>query len=260
MRLVARAVSFRRAQLPSQASDATAPMSEGEVLQRLTSAGMLIGGILTFVANAILPRAGDPESLSSSLAALSTNEMLAELGALGMAAGGWALVVGFSNIHHFIRVGAGAAWARLGFYELVIGIAALTVAEGLSLAAVEAAARSAEVPFSVAGGLLLASEMTFDISVVALWSALILVGIAWTRTDVYPKTAAWSLLALGVATTALGLGRLLIEPTITAELILAVLVGLTSVWAIMVGIWSARKAWSPQAPADAGGDGAMAAV
>ena len=208
---------------------------------------MVVGGLLILVANAILPRAADPGSLSSSLAALSTNETLAELGALGMAAGGWALVVGFSNIHHFIRLGAGAALARLGFYELVIGIAALTVAEGLLLAAVEAAARSAEVPFRVAGGLWLASQMTFDLSVVALWSALILFGIAWTRTDVYPKTAAWSLLAIGVATTALGMGRLFIEPTAAVEVILAVLVGLTSVWAIVVGIWSAHKAWSSPA-------------
>ncbi len=233
MRLKASALSFIRAQLPSQTSGARPSMSEQEILQRLTSAGMLVGGLLTFVANAILPRAGDPESLSSSLEALSTNETLAELGALGMAAGGWALVVGFSNIHHFIRVGAGAAWARLGFCVLAIGISALTVAEGLSLAAVEAAGRSAEVPVAV--GLLLASQMTYDMSVVALWSALILVGIAWTRTDVYPNTAAWSLLALGVATTALGLGRLFIGPTIAVELILAVLVGLTSVWAIVVG-------------------------
>lgn len=226
-------------------------MSEGDALQRITPVGLIIGGVLTLAANAIsltFLRAVDPNSLPWNLTAYSDNETLGQLGALTRATGIWAMVVGFTNVHHFIRVGAGAAWARVGFYGLVIGGSGLTVAEGLALGSVDAAvgwaAAPADLTWGTATTLLLASRSIYDLSVIAFWSALIVVGFAWTRTNVYPSWAAWSLLGFGVATTAMGLVHLFVSATTTLELALVIPVGLTSAWAIVVGIWLTRKAWS----------------
>lgn len=226
-------------------------MSEGDVLQRVTPVGLVIGGVFTLAANVVFLTflwAVDPNSLLSNVLTYSENETLGRLGALTRAIGIWAMVVGFTNVHHFIRVGAGAAWARVGFYGLVIGGSGLTVAAGLAFAAIQAAVGWAAAPsdltLGTANSLFLASRSAYDLSVVAFWSALIVVGFAWTRTDVYPSWAAWSLLGLGVATAAMGLVRLFVNTTTTTELALVILVGLTSVWAIVVGIWLCRKAWS----------------
>ena len=223
------------------------PMSEQDVLQRLTSVALIVGGILTLVANAIYPRASDAAGLMSDVVAYSENEVVVRLGALSWAVGMWVLVAGLTNTHHFIRFGAGAAWARLGFYQLVIGSATMTVSAALALGALEAAITWGAAPvdqtFSIAGSLYLASSWTFDLSIIAFWTALLIVAIAWTRTDAYPRWGSWSPLVLGLGAVAMGWTRLFVNPGPTLEIVFAITIGLTSIWAIAVGGWAVRKAW-----------------
>lgn len=222
-------------------------MSEGAVLQRLTSVALIVGGILTVVAIAIFPQAKDPSNLLSHVVAYSDKETLAQLGVLSRTVGVWALVLGFANVHHFIGQGAGAAWARLGFYGLVIGAAGLTAAGGLAYGAIQAAVSWSIAPadptFSVAGGLVIGSLNAFNLSVVAFWAALVFVGIAWTRTDIYPQWASWPLLILGIVGAVMGLARLFVDTTSTFELVFSFSAGLTGIWAVVVGIWLARRSW-----------------
>lgn len=236
--------------MAKQSERGPAAMSEGDVLQRVTPVGLIIGGVFSLAANAIFLtslRAVDPNSLASTVLTYSDNELLGKIGALARAVGIWAMVVGFTNVHHFIRVGAGAAWARVGFYGLVIGGSGLTVAEGLAFGAIQAAAGWAAAPadltLGTANSLFLASRSTYDLSVIAFWSALLVIGFAWTRTNVYPLWAAWSLLGLGAWTTALAIVRLF-NATAALGLAIALPIGLTSVWAVVVGIWLTRKAWN----------------
>ncbi len=220
-------------------------ISKGDVLQRLTATGLIVGGLLTLVANAVFPRADDPSSVASWVAKAAENEVLTQLAALGVAVGVWAIVAGVAGIYRSIVAGAAAAWARIGFYGVVIGGAMFGVSSALVFGAAQAAAswsgQPADPTFSISGALVLGSLRLFDLSLIGMWMGLTVLAIGMIQTTDYPKWASWSLLILGAATIAGGLVHLFADTTTNLEIAIGIPPGLTSVWAIVVGLWVARK-------------------
>ena len=106
-------------------------ISKGDVLQRLTATGLILGGLLTLASNLIFPRADDPSSIASWVVKAAENEVQTQLAALGIAVGVWAIVAGVAGIYRSIVAGAAAAWARIGFYGVIIGGAMFGVSSAL---------------------------------------------------------------------------------------------------------------------------------
>ena len=57
-------------------------------------------------------------------------------------------------------------------------------------------------------GLVFASQGAFNLSAVAFWTTLSFVGIAWTRTDVYPEWSSWPRIFLAIVSVAVAVLRL----------------------------------------------------
>lgn len=218
-------------------------MSEEAVIRRITAVAMIVAGILLLVGVGLTPRADDPASVVSVLTAYAEDESLATFGIVSGTAGIWVLVLGFANVHHFIGFGAGAAWGRIGFYSLIISASAMTAAGGLSLGVVESAASVVAGDVGSLDGLVIVSQNMQEYASVGLWTSLILTGIAWTRTDVYPKWASWSLLILAAASTMLASARVTSERSEGLEILVVAGVAIVGVWAIAAGAWLARKGW-----------------
>ena len=103
--------------------------AEQEVLQRITSVALILGGAIALAAAIGFPAGVDSVSLPAQYAnasSLGNSPFLAGLRAAGVLA----MVLGFSNIHHFIRFGAGAAWARIGVQTLIVSSVVVIAAEG----------------------------------------------------------------------------------------------------------------------------------
>ncbi|MEE8472527.1 MAG: hypothetical protein V3S82_05105, partial [Dehalococcoidia bacterium] len=61
---------------------------------------------------------------------------------------------------------------------------------------------------------------------------------------VYPKWLGWTAIVLGAAiVAAVGVPQALTGITRTLQLLFAALSILTALWALVLGIWIARKAW-----------------
>ena len=155
--------------------------------------------------------------------------------ALVRAVGFLAIPLGFSNIHHFIRLGAGSAWARIGIQGLVVSSAGLIAAEGL-LAGVSQGTAGGEIVTAAATSLL-------DLAQVFFFLALAALGIAMTVSTIYPRWSGKGLLPVGVLAAATAVARFLMEPTAGLDEAAAGLAGLAGVWLLAIGAWSAREAW-----------------
>ena len=222
-------------------------LTEEVVIQRLTAAALIIGGVLTLMSVIILLQLGIPASVTEIISIYSTYDVLTKLGMICRAIGIWSLVLGFANVHHFIGFGAGAAWGRLGFYSLIMGASALTVATGIVIGAVEVSTvwlvEPMEEIIEVSGSLVIISQNSFELASIIIWAALIFVGIAWTRTIVYPKWSSWPLLFIGIALLILSLLQIFIDATQTFNSITTAVTGLLGIWALIAGIWLTRRAW-----------------
>jgi hypothetical protein len=83
----------------------------------------------------------------------------------------------------------------------------------------------------------------FNVVIVANWLAFLAVGVGIVLSGAYPKDMGWSLVVLSAAVVVIGVPRFFIDLTETAELIFTIPAGLTSVWAVVMGVWVARRAW-----------------
>jgi hypothetical protein len=84
---------------------------------------------------------------------------------------------------------------------------------------------------------------TFFMTVIVFWLALAFLGIGMVLSTVYPKWMGWVLLILGVLIVGVvGIPQAVGDPSRALDIIFGVLAGLTSIWAIVVGLWVTRKA------------------
>lgn len=210
-----------------------------EVLQRIGGVGLIVGGILTVLGAVLTPRVADPADYAGVVTTFGANAALTKTAFLVGTVGLWAMVVGFAAIYRALTGGAAAAWSRLGFYGVLVGIALITVTSGLAIgAASEGAMGSGNT-----GAVLLAAGMHVRaFATIAFWLALAFLGLGVALSTVYPKWSGWTLLVLGAAMVILaGLPAVYTGPTQTVLIVSTVITLLTAVWALAVGVWVTRR-------------------
>ncbi len=223
-------------------------ITKGDVLQRLGGIGFIIGGILTLVFSALYPRPEDPANTQQALAKFAENEALSTIVFLGMAVGFWALMIGVLAVYRSIATGGAAAWARLGFYGVIVGTTVFTVGAAIGWAATGAAAvlggtEPGTQAYSTAAALGMLGNSIWYMTVIVEWLALAFLGIGMLLSTVYPKWMGWVLLILGALIVVVtGIPQAVGDPSQALGLIFGVLAGLTSIWAVVVGIWVTRRA------------------
>ena len=225
-------------------------IAKGDVLQRIAGLGFIVGGIATLVANALLPRAADPGIVAERLTVLGENESLQRIALLLLIIGFWALLVGAAGVYRSLSTGPAAVWARLGFYGVLGATTLATVSIATALATTAAAvdwvaagSTTGTTEYAIAASLSAIGNSVFDVMVVCYWLALLSLGIGAVLSDTYPRWLGWGLLVIAAVVVAVGVPRLFSVPTQVREAIFAIPAGLTSVWALVFGIWVARKAW-----------------
>jgi hypothetical protein len=228
-------------------------IAKGDALSRIAGISFMVGAVLLVVFNILLPRVSDPTNTQAVLQNVAANRGgVWELDHLLLAVGIWALMIGVVGVYRSISTGSAAVWARLGFYGVIVGTALWSVLfalEGLGLAAVVgkwaiASGADKATLFLVASSVGQITAGLFSMTIIAYWLALIFLAIGMVLSTVYPKWLGWALLVLGVATVAaVGVPQALTEMTKTLQLLFVVLSILTTLWALVIGIWITRKAW-----------------
>ncbi len=222
---------------------------KGDALQKISSAGFIIGAILIVIGSLLLPDAAVPSSnWQEKLKELGDQAVLFQASALLMTFGYWAVMIGTAGVYRSITAG-GAAWARVGFYFLLMGTAILTVGMSLDVSYPAAIVNWLAAPTAgkaAAYSVVLAvpgfGRGLFPMGEIVIWLAFALLGIGMVYSAVYPRLLGWVGLILGITGVLLG-----IMQTFTGRessfILYLVLVFLTILWWLVIGIWVARKAW-----------------
>jgi len=201
---------------------------KGDTVQRFGSLGFILGGVLLFVIAALdIVRHGG-----------GTTQRVAA--GFIVPVGIWGVMLGTAAIHRSITA-AGAGWARLGFYLIIIGTAVWTVHMSLRAGLARAAAEG------ITDGVVAIDVMIHQLVAMAylsLWLGIFFLGIGMVRSTVYPKGLAWTGLLLGILTFAIGgVPLFFLGEGSFAEILGPVLAGLTTIWTLVTGVWVARRAW-----------------
>jgi hypothetical protein len=223
---------------------------KGDSLQKLGSAGFIIGATLLVIFNVLIPRVSDPSNVREMLKNLGEQEVLAQICFLLLAVGIWGAMIGVTGVYRSISAG-GAAWARLGFYGIVVGTTLWTITFALGMATACSAASWIVAPtadkataYSVAVAVSAAQGATETMCIIVYWLALVFLGIGMVLSAVYPKWMGWVLVFLGIATVvAAGVIPVFTGPASAIQFIFMILSLLSTIWILVVGIWIARKVW-----------------
>ncbi len=156
-------------------------------------------------------------------------------------------MIGVAAVYRSISGGGAAAWTRLGFYGFIVGTTVFTVSMAVGLAAVGAATASGgtepgTLANTVAVGFDVLQHPISLMSYIVLWMALAFLGLGMILSAVYPKWMGWMMLILGVLIVGVTIARIVGDHIGALSLTSAVLAGLTTIWAIIVGIWVTRRA------------------
>ena len=223
---------------------------KGDALQRIASLGFLVGGVLSLVFGPLRPSSEHEDKLDV-IQTIVDNSGFWEVDHLLIVVGFWAVTIGVIGVYRAIASGQAAAWARLGFYGVLVGTALWSVLFALDGAGYAVVAEQWEK----ASGADKAAWFTFfsgmdhlldgmrSMAVFVYWSAFIFLGVGVAFSKVYPSWLGWFIALVGVlgAATGFGVG---VAGTNDAYLVTFIAsLALTSVWALLMGIWAARKAW-----------------
>lgn len=225
-------------------------IARGDTHQKLSGVGFIIGAVLIIIGSLLLPRAANLSDVQAMQKAYGEQATLLQACALLLTFGFWAVMIGTSGVCESITKD-GAAWARLGFYFHLVGVALWTVGMSLDVsypAAIvnwlEAPAASKEIAYSVVAVLSPVGfgRGIFPLNVIVNWLAFTLLGFGMARSTVYPHWLGWSELLLGVTGLTIGIimtftGR---EALIN---IFIVFMMLNILWWLTCGIWVIRKSW-----------------
>src|SRR5690242_2465837 len=102
---------------------------KGDALQKLGSAGFIIGAILIVIGSIWLPTV-DFSNVLEAQNKFGEQAVRLQVCALLIAFGYWAVMIGTAGVYGSITT-RGAAWARLGFYFHIVGVVLWTL--GMSL-------------------------------------------------------------------------------------------------------------------------------
>ncbi|MCB9139966.1 MAG: hypothetical protein H6642_16615 [Caldilineaceae bacterium] len=225
-------------------------IKRGDTQQRLSGLGFIGGAILILVGSLLLPRASNLGDIQAMQQAYAEQAALLQACALLLTFGFWAILMGTAGVYHFITTD-GAAWARLGFYFHLVGVALWTVGMSLDIsypAAIlnwlAASTSNREVAYSVVTVLspLGFGRGTFPLNVIVNWLAFTFFSIAVLRSFTYSRWIGWCGLFLGIVGLVLGIimtftGR---EAVIN---LFVIFMFLNLVWWFAWGIWVIRKVW-----------------
>ena len=205
---------------------------QGDALQRMGSAGYIVGALLIVIGGLLLPRAANPSNLQEMLKPLGEQEVLTQVCVLLITSGYWAVMMGAAGVYRSITAD-GAAWARLGFYFIIVGTAVWTIILSLDVSQASAVATLAAVGRGI-----------YAMSIMVYWLALLFLGIGMVRSAVYPRWLGWVGLIVGITGVSLGVIQTFSERSSTLTLVYVVLSFVTTLWFLAVGVWVARRAWS----------------
>jgi hypothetical protein len=223
---------------------------QGDAHQKLGSAGFIIGVLLWLIGSILISGiVASASNLQEELKKIGEQVVLAQAGELTLALSSLAVMMGVAGIYHVITDN-GAAWARLGFYVIVVGTIFWTVGYAIDIAVASAMANwlaaptaSKEAAYSVVATLSAMSRGAFPMTVVIYWLAFVFLGIGMVRSVVCPRWLGWFGLILGATGVPLGIIQTFNGRESTFNLFM-ILFPLTMLWFFVMGIWVARKAWS----------------
>ena len=223
---------------------------KGDTLQKLGSLGLIIGGILLIIFNLIFPHPADPTNIQDAMTTWGSKAGLVKFAELFRAVGSLGIMIGAAAVYRSITA-RGAAWARLGFYGIIVGTAVATISSGVMKNMANIFALWLGAPddskatmFTASVAVVTVCSAVFTMYILVEWLAIAFLGIGMARSQVYPKWFGWVASTLGILTiAAVGIPYFLTSLTSTILTSFGVLAILTSIWALIVGIWVARKAW-----------------
>ena len=220
-------------------------IAKGDILQRIAGIGFILGAIATLAGNVVL-RIIAAETLTER----GETRWLERIALLILIVGFWALLLGAVGVYRSLSTGTAAVWARLGFYGILGGTTLATVSLAIDLAASSAAAfwvaagsTTGTSEYAVAVSLNMIANSVFDVMIVGYWLALLALGIGMVLSHTYPRWLGWGLLVLGAVVVAVSVPRLFTGSTPILDIVFAIPAGLTSVWALVLGVWVTRTAW-----------------
>lgn len=204
------------------------------------------GAVVLLAANAAFPRAVDPWDVPAVLVMMVDDRVLRQVSFLAVTAGLWAVTAGLLSLERWLQ--HDVALARIARHLAVVGVSLFTAASALGLAATAAAvewvAAGAEPTgpeYAVAAALNRADDAVWFLSIIAYWGALALYGRAMIRSAVVPRWLGACILIVGTITALLVGLPLAVGVEVPALLVaFGVLGGLTTLWALALGVWTIR--------------------
>jgi hypothetical protein len=223
---------------------------KGDPLQKISSAGFIIGAILMMLGGLLMPYAAKPTSnIQEMLTPLGEHEFRAEVSSLLMMMGIWAMMIGAMGVYRSITAG-GAAWARIGFNFILVGTGLWTASLSSDVATASAVAKwlaapidGKEAAWSAVAALNAVGRGSYPSTIIVYWLAFVFLGIGMIGSTVYPRWLGWVGLILSNAVIVVGVIQVFTARSTTLTLVYAVLSLLTTLWALVIGIWVARRAW-----------------
>ena len=210
---------------------------KGDPFQKLSSVSLVVAGILLIIFNILLPRANDPSKILNLVNTWGSKAGLVRACTFFLSVGIWALMIGVAGIYRSITE-RGAAFAHLGFYVVTVGTTLFT----LSFASVMATATAPDR--AIAAVIATMGNAVFTMSILVEWLAIAFTGIGMVASSVYPKWQGWAAVALGFLTfVVVGIPQFFNGQTAALQMVFAVLAVLSTIWALVVGIQTAQKAW-----------------
>lgn len=223
---------------------------KGDALQRISSVGFITAAILMVIGNLLMPYTTTPTSdLQEMLRPLGEHELRTEASSLLVTIGFLAMLIGVTGVYRSITAG-GMAWARLGFYVLLVGTALQAVSLSLDVATASSVGKwlaapvdGKEAAWNVVVVLNAIGRGVIPITWIVYWLAFAFLGIGMISSAVYPRWLGWTGLILAMPVISVGVIHTFTPRTTTMTLAFVVLALLTNLWALAVGIWVARRAW-----------------
>jgi hypothetical protein len=221
---------------------------KGDTQLKLGSLGFITGFLLWLTGSLLLLGVVmKANNMQEELQAIGEQVVSAQAGELLFSLSSLAVMIGMAGVYRSIP-SSGAAWARLGFYMIVVGTALWTIGYALDIAVAAAVANGLSAPAiskeaadGVVSALSAISRGTFPMTVVVNWLAYTFLSIGMIRSAIYPRWLGWLGLILGAAGIALGIFQTFNGRESTFNLFVD-LFALTMLWFLMMGVWTARKA------------------
>ncbi len=224
---------------------------KGDAQQKLGSAGFIIGAVLITIGT-IWVTSIDLSNPMQAQGRLREQIVIFQAVSLLMTFGYWAVMIGTAGVYRSITAG-GAAWARLGFYFMIMGTTLWTLGMSLDVTYsvlianwMAAPATSKELAHNILTTLFPPGagfgRGLFPMNVMSNWLAFAFLGIGMIRSAIYPRWLGWVGLILGFIGVPMGIVMTFIGREAIFNLF-TVLGFLTILWLLMCGIWIARKAW-----------------